>query len=289
MSAVHAGWYLVAYEDEVPEGVAPLALGGRRLMTVREADRVRVFDADCPHRGAHLGHGGVLAGDCVECPFHGRRIALGDLTKRYAVTEHSAHLLSGMLFVRLASEHGADLGFEETILRYAEGRTFIPFINEHLPTSTRMIMENAFDAEHFTALHRMPGFSRFASVPSETGEIAVAAKFGSGITGEFYARAFSPTLVVTELRTPERTQVIITGTVPEDGGCAMRIGFAVPPQDEALVPEWRRMTRYGFEQDRLVWDHIDESAPQDLSPVDSHVRAFWEFCAKFPTVDGVAR
>lgn len=289
MSAIHAGWYLAAYVDEVPQGVAPLALGARRLMTVREADRVRVFDANCPHRGAHLGHGGVLAGDCVECPFHGRRIALGDMEKRYAVVEHSAHLLSGMLFVRLKSGHDADLGFEETILRYAEGRTFVPFVNAHLPTSTRMIMENAFDCEHFTALHRMPGFSRFASVPSESGEIAVAAKFGGKIAGEFYARAFSPTLVVTELRTPERTQVIITGTVPEDGGCAMRIGFAVPPEDEALIPEWRRMTLYGFEQDRLVWDHVDESAPQDLSAVDSNVCEFWEFCAKFPTIDGVGR
>lgn len=286
MSAIHAGWYLAAYENEVPEGVAPLALGERRLMTVREAGRVRVFDADCPHRGAHLGHGGVVKGDCVECPFHGRRIALGDMNKRYAVAEHSAHLLSGMLFVRLGSDHDADLGFEETILRYAEGRIFVPFVNAHLPTSTRMIMENAFDCEHFTALHRMPGFSRFVSVPSETGEIAVAAKFGPKVAGEFYARAFSPTLVVTELRSPERTQVIITGTVPEDGGCAMRIGFAVPPEDEALIPEWRRMTLYGFEQDRLVWDHIDESAPQDLSAADSFVQEFWEFCAKFPTVDG---
>lgn len=289
MSAIHAGWYLAAYEDEVPEGVAPLALGRRRLMTVREGDRVRVFDADCPHRGAHLGHGGVLTGDCIECPFHGRRIALGDMDKRYAVVEHSAHLLSGMLFIRLKSDHDADLGFEETILRYAAGRTFVPFVNEHLPTSTRMIMENAFDSEHFTALHRMPGFSRFGSVASEAGEIAVAAKFGSRIAGEFYARAFSPTLVVTELRSPERTQVIITGTVPDDGGCTMRIGFAVPPEDEALIPEWRRMTLYGFEQDRLVWDHIDESAPQDLSAVDANVSEFWEFCAKFPTVDGVGR
>jgi 3-ketosteroid 9alpha-monooxygenase subunit A len=286
MTSLHAGWYLVAYEDEIPPGVAPLDLGGRRLMTLREADRVRVFDADCPHRGAHLGYGGSIVGGCVECPFHGRRIALGDLTKRYAVVEHRAHLLSGMLFVRLTGEQEADLGFEEVILGYAEQRAFVPMVNEHLATSTRMIMENAFDCEHFTALHRMPGFSQFASVASNTGEIAVAAKFGARIAGEFYARAFSPTLVVTELRMPERTQVIITGTVPEAGGSRMRIGFAVPPEDAVLVPEWNRMTHIGFEQDRMVWDHIDESAPQDLSEADSFVQEFWHFCEKFPTVDG---
>jgi 3-ketosteroid 9alpha-monooxygenase subunit A len=289
MASIHAGWYLAAYDSEVSEGVAPLELGGRRLMTVREADRVRVFDADCPHRGAHLGYGGRIDGDCVECPFHGRRIALGDKNKRYAVAEHRAHLLSGMLFVRLESDYDADLGFEATILRYAKERTFVPMVNAHLPTSTRMIMENGFDSEHFTALHRMPGFSRFTAAASETGEIAVTAKFGSRTAGEFHLRAFSPTLVVTELRSPERTQVIITGTVPEDGGCAMRIGFAVPPEDEALIPEWKRMTHIGFEQDRLIWDHINESAPQDLSKADSLIQEFWEFCEKFPTIDGGRR
>jgi len=287
MTAIHAGWYLAAYDDEVPEGVAPLQIGGRRLMTVRQAYRVRVFDADCPHRGAHLGYGGKIDGDCVECPFHGRRIALGDTDKRNSVAEHRAHLLRGMLFVRLKSDHDADLGFEATILRYAEERTFVPMVNAHLPTSTRMIMENGFDSEHFIALHRMPGFSRFAAASSETGEIGVTAKFGSkAAAAEFYLRAFSPTLVVTELRSPERTQVIITGTIPEVGGSKMRIGFAVPPEDEALIPEWRRMTLIGFEQDRLVWDHIDESAPQDLSKADSLVQEFWEFCEKFPKVDG---
>lgn len=286
MTTVHAGWYLAAYEHEIPQGLAPLDLGDHRLMTLREGDRVRVFDADCPHRGAHLAHGGTVAGDCVTCPFHGRRIGLGDLRKRYAVREHRAHLLGCMLFVRLASDHDADHGFEDVILTYAEDRAFVPMIDEHVKASTRMIMENAFDSEHFTALHRMPGFGRFGSAPSLRGEIAVSATFGSRTAGEFYARAFSPTLVVTELRTPERTQVIITGTVPEGSGSRMRIGFAVPAEDESLIGEWRRMTRFGFEQDRLVWDHINESAPQDLSAADASVREFWEFCTKFPVLSG---
>lgn len=32
---------------------------------------LRVFDAFCPHQGAHLGHGGRLDNDCLRCPFHG--------------------------------------------------------------------------------------------------------------------------------------------------------------------------------------------------------------------------
>ena len=32
---------------------------------------LRVFDAFCPHQGAHLGHGGSLDDGCLRCPFHG--------------------------------------------------------------------------------------------------------------------------------------------------------------------------------------------------------------------------
>ena len=30
-------------------------------------------DAYCPHLGAHLGHGGIINGECIECPFHAWR------------------------------------------------------------------------------------------------------------------------------------------------------------------------------------------------------------------------
>lgn len=35
-----------------------------------ESGKSYVADAYCPHLGAHLGVGGVVKGDCIECPFH---------------------------------------------------------------------------------------------------------------------------------------------------------------------------------------------------------------------------
>ncbi len=32
---------------------------------------VKIYDAYCPHQGAHLGFGGIIEDDCLRCPFHG--------------------------------------------------------------------------------------------------------------------------------------------------------------------------------------------------------------------------
>jgi phenylpropionate dioxygenase-like ring-hydroxylating dioxygenase large terminal subunit len=51
--------------------VHPYTVCGEELIAYRTArGEVRVFEAHCPHQGAHLGHGGTLKKDCVVCPFH---------------------------------------------------------------------------------------------------------------------------------------------------------------------------------------------------------------------------
>jgi len=66
------GWFQVAYSDELPPGaVKPLKYFGKDLVLFRtEAGEAKLLDAHCPHLGAHLGYGGKVKGDCIECPFH---------------------------------------------------------------------------------------------------------------------------------------------------------------------------------------------------------------------------
>lgn len=66
------GWFQVAYGDELEVGtVVPLKYFGQELVAFRgENGDVKVLDAFCPHLGAHLGHGGKVKGNCIECPFH---------------------------------------------------------------------------------------------------------------------------------------------------------------------------------------------------------------------------
>jgi len=55
-----------------PGKVHRYSVSDEELIARRNATgELQIFDAFCPHQGAHLGHGGRLDDDCLRCPFHG--------------------------------------------------------------------------------------------------------------------------------------------------------------------------------------------------------------------------
>ena len=67
------GWFQVAYpEDVAPGSATALRYWSTDLVLWRdEAGEFHLQDAYCPHLGAHLGVGGKVIGQTLECPFHG--------------------------------------------------------------------------------------------------------------------------------------------------------------------------------------------------------------------------
>lgn len=67
-----SGWYFLSLAKDLPPGaVKNVKLGGRELVLFRtEGGKAVVSDPYCPHLGAHLGHGGCVKGETIECPFH---------------------------------------------------------------------------------------------------------------------------------------------------------------------------------------------------------------------------
>ena len=72
------GWFMIGWSAEFGDrSVRPLRFFGEDLVAYRdESGALHVLEAHCRHLGAHIGHGGKVVGECVECPFHG--IAPGD-------------------------------------------------------------------------------------------------------------------------------------------------------------------------------------------------------------------
>jgi 3-ketosteroid 9alpha-monooxygenase subunit A len=69
------GWFSIGVCEDLAVGdVQAVRYLGRDLALFRGGDgTARVFDAHCPHLGAHLGVGGRVCGDGIACPFHGWR------------------------------------------------------------------------------------------------------------------------------------------------------------------------------------------------------------------------
>ncbi|CAL8128730.1 unnamed protein product [Orchesella dallaii] len=67
------GWFAILESEEVKRNsVREVDALGLNLVAWRgESGTCYVADAYCPHLGAHLGVGGKVAKECIECPFHG--------------------------------------------------------------------------------------------------------------------------------------------------------------------------------------------------------------------------
>ena len=67
------GWFRVLDSSELKEGDSKYvtALGQYLVVFRGKSGQAHVLDAYCPHLGANLGVGGIVIGDCIQCPFHG--------------------------------------------------------------------------------------------------------------------------------------------------------------------------------------------------------------------------
>jgi phenylpropionate dioxygenase-like ring-hydroxylating dioxygenase large terminal subunit len=295
------GWQLLALASEITEQVSAVALGSRALVAVRDDGRVRVFDGTCPHRGASLGHGGRLAvtGNAgvpasIVCPFHGKRIGLGAGTGRLCVREHEVIDSGEALFVRLSDLPGRDLGFAGAMKGIAATHRLVAAVTGQAAVPPELIIENAFDFTHFPQVHLVPRVAKPKVWIGAGGELNIKTAFHTqapdweqakgDFTSDFHARAFSPNLVVSELGSGASSRFVVTGAVPARGGCVVRIAVAVRQNElrettGAIVEG----SQIAFQQDLVIWNNMDLSAPERLDSSDRPVLAFRAFCGSFAT------
>ncbi|MFS1298396.1 Rieske 2Fe-2S domain-containing protein [Streptosporangium longisporum] len=294
-TAPHSGWHLPVFTSELTGEVTPLELGTRRLVAVRDETGVRVFDADCPHRGAHLGYGGRLADGCLVCPFHGRRIGLGDTSRRLSVTEHHVLVSGEAVFVRLSDGPDDDRGFTRAIKELADSHPLTAAVSRSMNADPLLVVENAFDIDHFTEVHKVPRVRAMAHRHGDEGELVMEGEFvmasmpmpGGGapriVGSRFLARAYSPGVVVTLFGPPGREQVIVTAAVPrEKGGCAVRVAIGVRDEQQGELPLLVQGSERALDEDAVIWERLNPRVVPRLDVRDAAVVAYREFCATFP-------
>lgn len=297
----YRGWHQVACAGPSDE-VAPAAVGEVALALVTCGGTVRAFDAHCPHRGAHLGYGGHLDGSHVVCPFHGRRIALGERSGgELFVREYRTLTAGGAVFALLDERHENGLG--ALVQSLAPTHCFVPGFTLEAAVPAEVVIENAVDADHFHAVHGIDRVPRFERLPSEHGELAVEAMFDlprpnpwqaefgnrdGAFEMRFLTRVFSPNLVATQLGSPPANHVVFTAATPgPDGTCVIRVTVAYAVGTEGVVPadeaarQLVRDSRTAFEQDMVIWEHLAPDHPWRGGPSDWPVAEYRQFCERF--------
>lgn len=160
------GWFRVVYSaDLAPGDVKPLSYFGRELVAWRdEAGEAHVFDAYCPHLGAHLGYGGRVEGREIRCPFHAWRLdAAGRCTeipyakrippnaeiKSWRVLERN-----GIVFVWYHADDGEPT-YDIPTLEGVDDADWRPLEVHHWHMRARWLdmNENCVDAAHFKYVH----------------------------------------------------------------------------------------------------------------------------------------
>lgn len=168
------GWFQVAWSDEIGVGdVHRMTYFGQEMIAWRAASgRLTVMNAYCEHLGAHLGYGGQVKGDVLQCPFHGwqwndegRNVCIpyqdrpnrGRRIRTYPVVERNAsvyiwHDVQGREPFFDAPDIFADFGARTAEDYYPQQRLF----RQELELHPQYVLENGVDFAHFKYVHQTP-------------------------------------------------------------------------------------------------------------------------------------
>lgn len=261
------GWFQVAWSDEVAPGAAlPRFYFGRHLVAWRSEDgEPAVWDAFCPHMGAHLGVRARIEGDEVVCPLHSWRydkagrcidVPYSDRINRrahvrtYPVVERNGALLAWyhptdeppQWEVPELAEFGVDAGFSEVFRRHYR-----------LGCHWQEVAETQVDAAHIQA-HLIdyqialnggvrpeePTFPQVDAYRTDgpVAEIRISQDFPTphgAVQGRIDTDVWGPGVAATWFTGLVDTLLLGCATPVDEGSCELRFSFVVRQTGDAAT------------------------------------------------------
>lgn len=168
MSSFPNGWYAIASLAEMQKGkvLAINSLGREMVAFQTESGVISVLDAHCPHQGANIGHGGIVKGETIECPFHKwcfdtagkcQKIPYSKSipkTKKAEIYAYPTLERQGMILVYYSSDYSSPTWeipqFEDDLVGNWTKPTYCDII---IKTHIQELAENGFDVAHFEPIH----------------------------------------------------------------------------------------------------------------------------------------
>jgi phenylpropionate dioxygenase-like ring-hydroxylating dioxygenase large terminal subunit len=301
------GWFQVAWSTELAVGeVRRMRYFGQDLVAWRtQSGQVVVNDAYCGHLGAHLGYGGTVVGERLQCPFHGwewstegRNVCIpyqdfahkGRRIRTFPVVERNESIFIwhdverrrpyfDVPDVFTAFDDGTSAG--DYYVSYPDGVLF----REQLELHPQYVLENGVDFAHFKYVHKVPITPRFTrqDFDEPVSFVDFTITFQDDATGSIEdvnsgVEAINAGLGVAVTKSwgmvDNRTQSAVTPV--DDRTCDVRFtvwsGRRAGDTSERMPDKARRVTDgviEQFEADLLIWQHQKYADPASLTAAEN--------------------
>ena len=303
LSMKPTGWFQVAWSDEIAVGeVHSMTYFGQEMVAWRaESGQLTVMNAYCEHLGAHLGYGGEVVGEVLQCPFHGwqwsqqgRNVCIpyqdrpnrGRRIRTYPVAERNEsvyiwHDVGGREPFFDAPDVFAGFGDDGTAADYyPQQRMYRPALELH----PQYVLENGVDFAHFKYVHRtpiVPVFTRhdFAGVLSYV-DFTITFEGDDGqriedVTSGVQAINGGLGVAVTKSwgMVDNRTISAVTPVDESTSDVRFMVYIGRTPAADPVRAE-ARATAFGqevirqFEQDIVIWSHQRYTDPPGLATAE---------------------
>jgi 3-ketosteroid 9alpha-monooxygenase subunit A len=292
------GWYLALESAALaPGAVVPLTLFGRELVAYRPTNggAAVIFDAHCPHMGAHLGYGGVVDGDGIRCPFHAWRFGpdgrCDDVPygpdrepPRVGLGSWDVHETSGLVLVHYSATGARPSWTMPDLPEWDEpGWLGYETVGWRIRMHVQELAENVPDTAHFAVVHGVPGTPD--AIVSTDGPVyrqrSVVAETGATFTEQ---TAYGLGLVW--LHTMSDI-VFLTATTPIDAEhCDLRLLFLVREEPGTATMSARNRALIdaiaeNTSRDVPIWEHKVYRDKPPLVAGDGPIRTLRQWARQF--------
>jgi phenylpropionate dioxygenase-like ring-hydroxylating dioxygenase large terminal subunit len=303
--AVPNGWFCVAASDDLAVGeVKSVHYLDRELVVFRGEDgTARVFDAYCPHLGAHLGVGGTVCGTGLRCPFHawrfegdGRLVEVPDLdvpprvsAEAFEVCERNGRVLVWHHETGAAPSYDV-LSYRDDESGWTPWRSTSWTVRVHVQDLT----ENIIDRAHFPAVHDMapPDDKRFevrfdgpSMVVDQNVRVTALAEAGFEVVTR--TTTCGPGLVAVEVQQGELEMLTYNTQTPVDQEMTqIGIHFSMKalPDDAATATISQmnsEVTNLQFTQDIPIWENKTYRERPIVTKVDGPITQYRRWFRQF--------
>lgn len=290
---------------------------GTDLVLTRGADgAAAMFDAHCPHLGTHLGHGGRMVGNLLECPFHGWRfdrdgqcvaVPLADAVPPHArLRPWHVRQVNGVVVAWYDPAGGDPIwDMPEIAERGSPGWSrFYPGKRWVIRTHAQEIVENGIDCAHFPHNHsnQTAGAESLGldiSGPTLTHHViqhhnifGIGARLGWHVKGTLDITAHGLGCVVNRIRIRESVSFdycVVFYILPIDAErIAMHSYYAMRRKGLLTLPLIWHAMRGGtstIDQDVPIWENKLYQERPRLSRADGPIMQFRRWARQFYVTD----